>query len=166
MDERNAIDLVIEKKQFPFHKVISQGRFSATIEVSDKDERKKTAVLILTKKESERRGFDFDKIQNPYTVKAIQNEYICRLQTYLIYTETGVYTLEDKVNDKSFRKSPNAIECVLDWIKDISMGLKKLHTTGYAHFNLRAKCIAIDSNNRAKIGGFDFTRHISTQNKR
>lgn len=165
-DQENVIDLVIEKKQFPFYKVISRGRFSATIEVTDKDKGKKSAVLIMTKKESESRLFDFDIIQNPYTVKALQHEYICRLQTYLTYTETGQYTLADKVNDKSFRKTAEAIERILDWIKEISLGIKKLHSDGYVHFNLKANCIIIDSNNRAKVGGFDFTRHNSAQNAR
>lgn len=166
MYQSNIIDSIIEKKQFPSYKVISRGRFSATIEVKDKDKGKKTAVLVLTKEESESKRFDFDKIQNPYTVKALQHEYMCRLQAHLIYLEAGQCTLEDKVKDKSFRKSSHAIECILDWIKEISMGIIQLHAKGYVHFNLKSSCIIIDANNRAKIGGFEFTRHTSTQNER
>lgn len=166
MDQRNVIDSVIEKKHFASYKVISRGRYSATLEVADKDKGEKAAVLVLTKKESESRRFDFDKIENPYTVKASKHESICRLQTYLIYTETGLCTLADKVNDKSFRKSPEAIEWLFNWIKEIAMGMKKLHSTGFVHLNLQPRCIMIDSDNRAKIGGFDSTRHASTVKQR
>lgn len=166
MDQENIVESVIEKKQFRSWKVISRGQFSATIEVDYKDKQQKAAILILSKKEAENRQFDFEKITNQYTLQAIQYEYICKLKTYLIYTETTENTFQDKVADKNFRKSPEAIPSVCNWIKEISLGLKQMHTKGYVHLNIHLSTIMITSDNRAKIGGFDYARNTSTQNDR
>lgn len=166
MDDNNLMELVIEQKQFDSYKMISRGMFSATIELDCTDKENKRSVIVLLKKESENRKFHFENIQNPYTVQALEYEYICRLQTYLIYTETGEYTLKDKVADKVFRKSPGAIETVFNWIKEASLGLKQLHSKDYVHLNIKTSSIIIMSDNRAKIGCLDFVRHTSTENER
>lgn len=166
MDDQNIIDLVIEKKQFRSYKIVTGGRYSATVELDYQDKETKTSVLILTKDTVECRKFDFERIQNQYTVQALEFEYMCSLQTYLIHTDTGDYTLSDKVQDKAFCKSPNAVDSICNWIRDASLGLKKIHSEGFVHLNIHSKTIMITSNNRAKIGGFHFTRHSSTQNER
>lgn len=166
MEEVNIIDLIIDKKQFRSYKFISRRKFASTIEIDYEDKQKKTSVLILTKKESEHRKFDYDAMQNPYIVKAIQFEYLCRFQCYLIHTEAGEYSFQDKVNDKDFRQSLDAIESIFNWIKQATMGLKKLHSDGFVHLNIRGSCIMIFSDNRAKLAGFDKARHSSTLDKR
>lgn len=166
MDEVNIIDLVIDKKRFQSWKVISRGKFSASVDVDYEEKQKKKAVLILKKSEMESRKFDVEEIQNAYTIQAIEYEYLCKLQTYLIYTETTDCTLEDKVADKHFRKSQASIETICNWIKDVSLGLKKIHQNSYVHLNIHPRVIMITSDNRAKIGGLDFARHSSTQANR
>lgn len=118
MDQENIIDLVIQKKQYQSYKMISRGRFSASIETDYQDKKKKTALLIMTKNDLESRKFDFDGIQNQYTIQALQYEYMTKLQAYIIHTTTGEHTLQDKIQDKVFRKSPDAIETVCNWIRD------------------------------------------------
>lgn len=76
MDQENIVELVIEEKQFRSWKVISRGQSSATIEVDYKDKQQKAAILILSKQEAKNRQFDFEKIINPYTLQAIQYEYM------------------------------------------------------------------------------------------
>lgn len=166
MDPKNLVDLVAEKKQFCSYKVISRGKFAATIEVDQKDQQKKSSVLIMTEKDLEIKGFDFEKMQNSYTVQATQYEYLTKLQTYLIYTETGACTLQAKMDDKIFRKSYGAIELLFLWIKQISLGLKQLHANSCVHLNISTKAIIITSDNRAKIGCFDFARNFSTAMER
>lgn len=163
MDQENIIDLVIEKKQFRSWKVISRGKFSATIEVDYKEKEKRKAMLILSKNESDKRRFDIEKIQNGYTIQVTEHEYMCKLRTYILYTECTEYTLQDKVADKVFRKSVGALDTVCNWIKDVSLGLKKIHNNGYVHLNIHPSIIMITSDNRAKISGLDFARHSSTQ---
>lgn len=159
----DLIDLVIEKKQFCSYKVISRGAFSATIEVDHKDKQKKTSVLVLAKNESEIRKFDFQKMQNCHTVQVFQYEYMCKLQTYLIHTEAGECSLQNKIDDKLFQKSTTAIESLFTWIKQLSLGLKQLHSNSYVHLNISTKTIIITADNRAKISCFDFARHVSAQ---
>lgn len=166
MDEANVIDLIIDKKQFRSYKIISRGKFAATIDIDYEHKQKKSTVLILTKKEAEIRKFDFDVMENPYLVKSLQFEYLCKFQSYLIHTETGEYSLEDRVKDKLFRESPDAIESVFNWIKQGTMGLKKLHSDGFVHLNIRGSSIMIFSDNRAKLGVFDLARHSSTMDNR
>lgn len=166
MDRQNIIDLVIEKKQFRSYKIITGGRYSATVELDYQDKESKRSVLILTKEAVECRKFDFERIQNQYTVQALEFEYMCSLQTYLIHTDTGDYTLSDKMQDKDFTKSPDAVDSVCNWIRDASLGLKKIHSEDFVHLNINSKAIMITSNNRAKIGCFDFARRSSTQNER
>lgn len=166
MDQDNIIDLVIQKKQYQSYKMISQGRFSASIEIDYQHKDKKTGLLIITKKEIECRKFDFDKLQNQYTIQALQYEYLTKLKTYIIQTTTGEFTLQDKIEDKDFRKSQDAIETVCNWLKDISMGLKKIHSNGHVHLNLHPTTIMITSDHRAKIGGFDFAINSTMQNHR
>lgn len=165
MDQNNLIDLITDKKRFRCYKVISRGRFSATIDLNYQDKEKKQSVLILRKEESDARKFDFEKMQNQYTVQASQYEYMCRLQTYLIYTEADGCTLKNRVSDKVFQKSPGAIESIFNWIKEVTLGLKKLHDSEYVHLNIQSSSIMITSANRAKIGVFNFARHTSTMNK-
>lgn len=88
---------------------------------------------------------------------------MCSLQTYLIYTDSEIYTMKNKVADKDFRKSPDAINSICSWISDVALGLKKFHSNGYVHLNIHSATIMITAANTAKIGGFNFTRHISTQ---
>lgn len=165
MDQNNLIDLIAEKKRFRCYKVISRGRFSATVDFDYQDKMKKQSVLTLMKEESDARKFDFEKIQNPYTVQAIQYEYMYGLQTHLIYLEIAECTLQNKVGDKDFQKSPLAIESIFNWIKEVTMGLKKLHHNDYVHLKVQSSCIMITSKNRAKIGVLDFARHTSTLNR-
>lgn len=166
MDQANIIDLVVEKKRFKSWKVISKGNFSATIEVDYQEKEKKKTMLILSKIESDKRRFEFENVQNGYTIQALEYEYMCKLQTYIIYTECTEYTLHDKIADKVFRKSSESIELVCNWIKEISLGLKKIHYNSYVHLNIHPKVILITADNKAKIGGFDFSRHSSTQTSR
>lgn len=166
MNQENLVDLVIDKKQFRNYKLISRGRYSATIDLDYQNKEKRTSVLILAKEESEARMFDFEKVENEYTVRAIEYEYNCRLQAYLVYTDAGECTLQNKLGDKAFRKCPGAIEAIFDWIKAVTLGLKKLHSDSYVHLNLQASSILITSENKAKIGVLNFARHSSTLNKR
>lgn len=154
------------KKQFRNYQLISRERFSATIDLDYQKKEKRTSVLILMKEESEARMFDFEKIENQYTVRAFQYEYNCRLQAYLVYTDADECTLQNKIGDKAFRKCPAAIEAIFNCIKAVTLGLKKLHSDNYVHLNLQASSIMITSENNAKIGVLDFARHSSTMNKR
>lgn len=149
MDQNNIIDSVIEKKQFQSYKVISRGKFAATIEVDYKEKQKKKSILILSKIEWDNRRFDIENIQNGFTVKAIKYEYMCKLQIYIIYTEMAEHTLKDKVADKGFPRSPGALEAVCKCIKEVSLGLKKIHGNSYLHLNIQPKTILITSDNIA-----------------
>lgn len=166
MDEANIIDQIIDYEKYRSYKSISRGRFAATIEIDYKDKQEKKAVLIMTKKEAERRKIDFQNMENPFIVKALQFEYLSKFQSYIMHTEIGECSLQDKINDKIFQKSPDAIDSILNWIKQVTMGLKKLHSDGFVHLNLRASCIVIFPDNKAKLGGMDFARHSSTLNNK
>lgn len=166
MEKDDIIDLALKKKQLYPYKIVSRGKFSASIELDNKQKIKKKALLVITQKELECRKFDFEEIQNEYTIKATEYEYALLLRTYIIHTTTEEYSIQDKIQDKVFRKSSEAITTICNWMRDISLGLKKIHSSEYVHLNLHLTTILITQENRAKIAGFDYARHYTTQNKR
>lgn len=165
-DQNFFIDMVTQSKRFYSYKVISSGKFSATLEVDYQNKDQKRAVLIMLKREFEYKQFDWDKLKSPHVVQAIGHEYLPRLQTYVFYTETGGCTLEDKISDKQFRKSVTAIESILKWIKEASLGMKSIHSNSYVHLNICTKSIIITRENIAKIGCLDYCRSSSLEIKR
>lgn len=166
MDKSNIIDLVIERKKFKSYKVISRGQYSASVNVDYENKEKSKSILIITKKEIEKRKIDLQELQNQFTVKVLHQEYLCKLQTYIIYTDSGECTLKEKLEDKVFKKSPQAIESIVSWLRDAAHGFKKLHSKGYVHLNINSTTLMITSTGKLKIGGIDKARSCSTQEKR
>lgn len=169
MDQKDQdffIDFVTQAKRFYSYKVISSGKFSASIEVDYQNKDKKRAVLIMQKKELEYKEFDWDKLKSSHVVQAINHEYLPKLQTYVFYTESGESTLEEKISDKNFRKTMGAIESIFKWIKEASLGIKHLHKNSYVHLNICTRSIIITRENTAKVGCLDYCRSSYLEIKR
>lgn len=166
MDKNFFIDFVAQTKHFDSYKVISNGNFSATIEVDYQNKEKKRAVLMMRKKELEYKEFDWHKLNSFHIVQPVQHEYLPKLQTYVFYTEAGEATLEDKIKDKHFRRSSGAIELILKWCKEACLGIKHIHSNNYVHLNICAKSIIVTSGNVAKVGALDYCRRAFLENER
>lgn len=165
-DQNFFIDLVTQAKHFYSYKVISSGKFSATVEVDYQKTDKKHVVLMIKKKELEYREFHWEKLKSPHVVKAVHHEYLPKLQTYVFHIESGESTLEDKISDKNFRKSVGAIESIIKWIKESSLGIKHLQKNSYVHLNICTKSIIITHENTAKVGCLDYCRSSYLEIKR
>lgn len=160
------LDSVIQEKSFDVTEITEYGYFGGTVILKQNETRGNVKVRIvregyLGEKESEWRSLKHLNI-----LPLLKMEYLQKNDSYLFYSPLEETTLQKKVEEKEFRKDPEALLKMITWLKEIADAVQYLHSIGYAHLNIQANSMIITEANVLQIADFHYVNLTNSRTDR
>lgn len=157
------LDAIIEEKSFNVSKVIEYGYFGGSVIIKHNEVNPEIKVKILKthyvgENEKEWRNFNHSNI-----LPLLKMEYLQKSDSYLFYSPAEDTTLREKVEDNLFRKDPQALRRLINWLKDVADVTEYFHATGYTHLNIQEQNMVITKDEVLQISDFHY---VSSRNSR
>lgn len=133
------LDFVIQEKSFDVVKVIECGYFGGSITVKQNEPATDIKVNILKVEYVGKKECMWEKFNHRNILPLLKLEYLQKSAPYLFYLPAEEITHKAKIEDKLFKKDPQALRKLLSWLTDVADVAQYLHNTGYAHLNIQSQ---------------------------
>lgn len=164
--DEKFLESVIKEKAFDVIRVTQCGNFGASLVVKHNWAENECKVQILKKTLAGEKEIDCRKLNHRNLLPLLKFEYIKNADSYLLYWPVEEYTLHEKIQDRLFRRNPQALWKIINWLKEASDGLDYLHSSGYAHCDLQTKNLIINKNDVLQISQYHYLNSKNSRTNR
>lgn len=160
---KKYLDSIIQEKSFDVSKVIEYGHFGASLILKHDEANPEIKIRILKKQYVGENEKEWKKFVHPNILPLIKLEYLQNVDSYLFFSPAEESSLQEKIEDKLFRKDTQALRRIVNWLKEVTDAIQYLHSTGYTHLNIQSQNMIISKNDVLQISDFHYVSSRSSR---